>query len=213
MQGNRLLLAAVSSLAALSFATSAQADCCGGGFPSCNMSVPCGWYAELNIGWTRISGDNATSTSSGTNVGGNLNLGYKLMPYLAIEIGGTKYPNGEVKAPVTGEKVATTKFYSYDLALKAIAPISDSGVEFFGKFGVARMNASATLNVTTLPSGMTITNTSGSRNATGYYIGLGGQYYFTPEMAAVAQWQRAQANNRTNATFDLYSLGVSYIFD
>lgn len=210
MQGKRLLLAALSGLAACAIVVPAHAEFFGC-LPSCNMSLPCGWYVEGNVGTTRISNGNNTSNTNGTNIGFNLNFGYKFMPYFALEIGGTRYPNGQVKDPVTGVKIGSTQFYSYDLAGRAIVPISDSGFELFGKFGVARINASASGSVVA-PSGVTISG-NGSRNKTGIYLGLGGQYYVSPELAFNLQWQRAQANNHNNATFDLLSLGVSYIFD
>lgn len=208
MQGRRLLLTTLSGLSALLFSAPSQADLFGC-LPTCNMSAPCGWYLEGNIGWTKISFNNVSTGTSSQNIGYNINFGYKFMPYFAMEIGGTKYPNSSFRdnddiTIVNPSSRGSLKFYSYDLAGKGIVPISDSGVELFAKLGVARMNASASF------SGPN-TTFNGNRNTTGYYIGVGGQYYFTPEFAAVVQWQRAQSNNNGNATFDLYSLGLSYI--
>jgi hypothetical protein len=44
-------------------------------------------------------------------------------------------------------------------------------------------------------------------------LGAGAQYYFMQEFAVVAQWARARGNSDTNGTMDLYSIGISFIFN
>ncbi len=197
MQGKKLI-AAISSVIACIVTTSAIAS----------MSVPDGWYLEANGGSSHLSNTNFPGSSSSSGIGGNGNLGYKFMPYLAAELGYTRYQNTTIK--VRNTKAGTVKIYSYDLAAKGIVPIATSGFEVFAKLGVQRLNSKTTINSQRAAFLLGISNTSHS--ATGLYYGVGGQYYFMPELAGVIQWQRAQGDNSTG-TLDLYSVGLSFIFD
>lgn len=198
MQGKKIL-AALSSIAALTLTTSAFAM----------MSVPNGWYLEANAGSANLSNKSYPGSSSSSGIGGNANIGYKFMPYLAGEIGYSMYPNTSIKNNA-GTKAGSDKHYSYDIAAKGIVPISASGFEIFAKVGVARVANSMTINNSAAASAMGLS--SSSHSATGLYLGAGGQYYFMPEMAVVVQWQRAQGNSSTG-TEDLLSGGFSFIID
>jgi hypothetical protein len=200
MQGKRLL-AIIGGLAALSLSASTLAI----------MSVPSGWYLEGNAGSAHLSnrsyGHGNSSTQSG--LGGNVNLGYKFMPYFGLEIGYSQYPNANVKN-AAGSKVARDKHYSYDLAGKGIVPIADSGAELFAKLGIQRINSHVSSTNASAASSAGVG--SGHHSATGLYLGIGGQYYFMPELAVVVQWQGAQGNNKTGNE-NLFSGGLSFIFD
>ena len=196
MQVKRLLLKTLTGVVALTLVTPVFA------IAMCNMSAPFGWYVEGNAGKVRISNNGNSSTSKTINgVAVNVNIGYKFFPYFGMEIGGTAYPNGHATDPL-GNNI-TIKSYSYDIAGRAIVPIVNSSVEAFGKLGAIRVNTSATGAVTG----------SAKRNTTGLYVGLGAAYYFVPEFAVNVQWQRGVGNNKSVNTVDLYSAGVSYIFD
>jgi hypothetical protein len=173
------------------------------------MSIPMGWYLEGNLGSTNLSNTNYNGSTSSSGIGGNGNFGYKFMPYFALEMGYSQYANTSIKTN-SGTKAATVKYYSYDLAARGILPIIDSGFELFAKVGVQRLNAHFSIQNTAAATSLGLNNTHHS--ATGAYYGAGGQYYFMPELAAVAQWQRAQGNS-TTGTMDLYTLGLSFIFD
>jgi len=198
MQGKCSLMAGITGLVLCLVAAPAFAM----------MSVPMGWYLEGNVGSTRLSSVSYPGSTSSSGIGGNANLGYKFLPYFALEMGYSQYANTSIKD--SGTKVATVKNYSYDIAGKGIVPIIDSGFELFAKLGVQRVNAHISLNNSALAPALGIT--SGHHSATGAYYGVGGQYYFMPELAAVLQWQRAQGNNSTG-TLDLFSIGLSFIFD
>jgi len=201
MLGKKTLLAA-ASFAALSASVSVLAYG--------SMSAPYGWYAEGNIGATRISNENNPPGSSTTNsgLGGNINVGYKFMPYFAAEVGYTQYSSQDIKDQ-TGTKAANNKRHSIDLAGKGIVPVYDSGLELFAKVGVQRLYSRVSLSNSAAANNIGLS--SSDNTATGLYLGVGGQYYFTPEIAMVGQWQRAEGSNRTG-TADLYSIGVSAIF-
>lgn len=173
------------------------------------MSIPNGWYVEANAGAVHFWNQDYDSLSTKTDQwGANANAGYKFLPYAALEIGYSYYPNTKVYDDAD-IKVATVKVYSYDIAAKAILPMVDSGFEAFAKLGVDRIKASASINEDAPASSTTHVNSSAS--ASGLYWGLGGQYYYTPEMPLIIQFQRAQGNNSTGNA-DLWSIGVSYLF-
>lgn len=199
MQGNKILLAVVSGLAAISITVPALAQ---------TMSAPSGWYLELNGGSSHISNTDYPGSSSSSGIGGNGNVGYKFMPYFAAEIGYTKYANSSIKAG-DGTKAANVTHYSYDIAARGILPISDSGVEAFGKLGAQHI--SSHISLVNNAAANSIGLGGSSHTSTGLYIGLGGQMYFSPEFAGVVQWQRAQGSSGTG-TEDLYSIGISFIF-
>lgn len=195
MQGKRLLLA----IAAISgFATPAFAVM---------MSVPMGWYLEANAGSGHLSNFNYQGSTSSSGIGGNANLGYKFMPYFSLEVGYSRYPNTSIK--VDDDSIASVKHYSYDIAARGIWPIADSGFELFAKLGAQRIKA--TVSVTDEVTAAALDIGSGSHSSTGLYSGVGGQFYFMPELAVVVQWQRALGSSSTG-TEDLYSGGISFLF-
>jgi hypothetical protein len=174
------------------------------------MSVPYGWYIEGNGGSSHLSNKSyGIGGSSSSGIGGNGNVGYKFMPFLGVEIGYTRYANTSIKAP-DGTKAGEDTHYSYDIAARGILPISDSGVEAFAKLGAQRITSHITIKDNNAANQVGLTG--GRHSSTGLYMGVGGQFYIYPELAIVAQWQRAQGNSSTG-TEDLYSLGLSFIFD
>lgn len=203
MHGKILRIATIlTGLSALSFTTyaSAYSDYC--------MSAPYGWYAEINLGSTRISNISYPGKSSNSGIGGNLNLGYKFMPYFGLEMGYTRYANTSLSDQLN-TKAATIKHFSYDLAAKGILPVSSSGFELFAKVGVQRNNANITIENAVAASNIGLTSSNHSNTA--LYLGIGGQYYFSPEIAVVVQWQRADGNGNIGI-MDLYSVGFSVLF-
>lgn len=192
----------ITGLIALPLTTTAFADC-----PSGCLPAPCGWYVELNVGYSKISNVNFPGSATNQNYGGNLNLGYKFMPYFGMELGYTQFGNTKITA--FNQTVATIKHYAYDLAAKGIIPMGCTGFEFFAKFGVQRNNVSVSIN-NTVATFFHISN-SRSKGETGLFLGLGGEYYSTSNMAVVFQWQRTNGNS-TSGVLDLYSIGVNYIF-
>jgi opacity protein-like surface antigen len=200
MQGKRLVLTAFS-VAAMSLMQPALANM---------MSVPMGWFLEANGGSAHLSNTNFQGSTSSSGIGGNANLGYKFMPYVAGEVGYSRYPNTNIKTFSNGTTAGEIKHYSYGLSVRGILPISDSGFEVFAKLGVQRMKA--TISIQNAAAAASIGLGSSSHSSTGLYLGAGAQFYFMPEMAVVAQWQRAQGSSGTG-TEDLYSLGLSFIFN
>lgn len=207
MRGQKRIVGMITGLVALMGSTSVLALCGG-----C-MSVPCGWYVEANAGYSTLSNTNLPGKVDSNGAAGNLNIGYKFMPYVGLEIGYSQYSGSSINDIITGEQAGKAKHYSYDIAGRAIWPIADSGFELFGKIGAQHIATTVSLNrqnpEAIINTGLT---TSMGGGTTGLYMGLGGQYYLMPELAVVVQWQRAAGNGSTG-TADLYSGGLSFIFD
>lgn len=172
--------------------------------------LPCGWYAEGNVGSSHVSGvDYGEGVSVNTSgIGWNVNAGYKFMPYFSMDLGYTQYGTGNVK--FEGVKVANiTSRYSYQLVAKGILPLCDTGAQLFAKLGIARLavRASAVDSDVDFDGSRTT-----SQYATGAYYGGGGEYYFSPSFAANLQWAMANSNNNSVGNMSLLSVGLSYIF-
>lgn len=221
MKGVRLLLAAIGGFVALSTTTPsfafADTDSClspGGGDcwatlgPGGCISIPWGWYIDFSVGITRLEGANHNSNiNSGVNTG-NINLGYKFMPYFGIELGYIQLADITIKTP-SGVNVATSKNRSLDLAVKAILPLGS--FEAFAKIGIGVLQTHNVSNNSSVVSPVPF----GTRNRTGMFVGLGVQYYFTPNLAAQILWLRPNSsnnNNNGNGIFNLYLAGVSFIY-
>jgi len=193
----RYKLAVLSLVTGITFAGVAFAD----------MSIPYGWYVGPNIGITKLTNKSFSGSTSTSGISGSVNLGYKFMPYFAGEVGYSRYANTTARSG--GTNVASYRYTSYDLAGKGIVPLNTSGFEVFGKLGIVRVNANVSIQDAAAASAVGISG--GSRNSTGIYLGVGGQYYFMPEMAVVLQWARASGSSQTG-TLDLWTIGFSYLF-
>jgi opacity protein-like surface antigen len=173
------------------------------------MSVPSGWYLEGNFGSTNLNNKSYPGSANTSGIGGNANLGYKLMPFLAGEIGYTRYANTTIKG-TAGNTAGTDIHYSYDLAARGILPVADTGVELFAKAGIERVNSHVSLENGDAASSIGLS--SSQHSATGLYVGAGVQYSLMPEWALNVQWQQARGNSSTG-TLNLFSGGVSFILD
>lgn len=151
-----------------------------------NMAAPNGFYVEGNIG--RSLAHDTELHNSG--LGYNVNVGYKFIPYLAAEFGGTYY------APSHGYGMKD-KHYSVDAAAKGILPLGETGVDVFAKLGIAETQSH-------------LDDTDVER-AKSPYFGAGVEYALTSNLLANAQWNRARGNKNTGS-LDLASVGLSYLF-
>jgi hypothetical protein len=199
MQGKQLLLAVTTGMAVLCVAGSALAG---------NMSLPYGWYIEGNVGSTHLADKNYPGSASSSGVGGNANVGYKFMPYFAAEVGYSLYANTSIKDQ-TDTTAGSDKHYSYDIAGKGILPLGQTGTEAFAKVGAVRNKSHVTLSNAVAASNIGLE--SSQHSATGLYIGVGAQYYVTPEAALVVQWADALGNSQTG-DMSLFTVGGSLIF-
>lgn len=152
-----------------------------------DIPVARGSYADINVGYSKIVNSNVVDNVTG--LGLNVNVGYKMMPFFAVEIGYTTY--GASKSSFTGAN-------AIDAAIKGILPFQEVGVELFAKLGPDYVNNSK------VPNGI-------SPNATNVYYAVGGAYAMNPSMLIVLQYSQAAGNSNTG-NFQLFSIGASYIF-
>lgn len=199
----KLKIAMLAGIAALSYGVTALAV----------APVSTGFYVEGNIGksYTHLSASDAgvygtTSISSQSGLGGSLNLGYKMMPYAAVELGLTKYADAKANDS-SGNKLAKLSYYSYDAAFKGILPYSEYGIDFFGKLGIARSIA----RYDDLQPGAVLTG-SDKYTTNSIYYGLGMDYAITPNILANVQWNRDEGQSDKTGHLDLISIGLSYTF-
>jgi hypothetical protein len=198
MFGKKIFLTAISSLIAASFSIPVFAI----------MSIPDGWYLDGGLGLSKESKKSYPGSSSTKGLSGNVDIGYKFMPFFGAEIGYTQYGGTSIQDQFN-TKAAVDNHYSYDLAGKGIIPIAASGFELFGKLGVQRTQSKVTIKNATAASNIGISSSRHSH--VGLYLGGGAQYSFMPELAGFVQWARAQ-NDANTGTMVLYSVGLVFIF-
>lgn len=174
------------------------------------MSIPYGWYLEGNVGSTNLTNKSYPGSAGTSGVGGNANLGYKFFPYLGAEVGYSMYASTKISDRFSGNKAGRDKHTSYDLAIRGTLPILTSGVELFAKAG--GMHATSDVAVTNQAVANAIGLVNSNSNDVGLYMGAGISYYVMPEIAFVAQWQRAKGSDSTG-TLDLYTGGISLLVD
>lgn len=174
-------------------------------------AVPNGWYLEGNLGTSRTSnvsyGPGSSISSAGTGL--NINAGYKYNPFVANEIGYTRYAQAKINN-AAGAQAARNTHYAIDIAGKGILPLMNTGAEFFAKLGVSLVRSQITVtdaNAASSISGLQV----GNHSASSLYLGAGLDYSISPSLPVIFQWQRSAGDNRTGA-LDLYSLGVAYVF-
>lgn len=198
----KALLRTACSIGLLSVMTCAIAD----------PSLPAGWYLEGNIGQSKATGKiyPGVSVIKNTGKGWGVNVGYKFMPYVGLEAGFIRYAATRLNSPV--QTVARDSHTAYDIAAKGILPFGCSGLELFGKVGVARINSQIGVIDSAGAAAYGLTFDTSAQTATGLFLGLGISYSVAPNIAINAQWDGARGNSKTG-NFQLLTVGISYILD
>lgn len=173
------------------------------------MSAPKGWYMDINAGSSNLSGKSYPGKASSAGIGGSGTVGYKFMPYFGAEAGYTIYGNTDIDDTSTNTTAGFDRHYSYDLALKGIFPVQQSGFELFGKLGIGQVKSSIGIDNQTAANNLLLG--ANSHTATGVYLAGGGQYYFSSTMAVNAQYAYAKGNSSTGNP-SLISAGLSLLF-
>lgn len=196
MQIKKLAVAGLGSLVALLGTPSFAA-----------MSMPCGWFIEGGWGSSHQHSANYPGYSSTSGSGVTANVGYKFMPFFALQANYTTYADAKIKDQF-GTKAGTDSHYSYGLVGKGMVPLAATGVEAFGLLGISRINSHITVQNGNAAANIGLVNSH--HNANGLFLGVGAQYYFIPEVGIVGQWTRAQGSNSTG-DLDLFSIGLNWI--
>src|SRR3990167_308040 len=146
------------------------------------IPLPYGWYVEGNAGQSQLSNKSYADASStkNTGFGWNVNAGYKFMTFFAMEMGYTNYYHTNIEAP-SGSTAGQDNHYSYQIDLKGIWPIVDSGAELFAKLGATHIKSMVSITNTTAANSISLVRSS--HTGVGLFFGLGGDYNFTPQFA------------------------------
>lgn len=171
------------------------------------MSLANGWYLDGNVGTTNLNNKNYPTKDKTHGWGLNVDLGYKFMPFMGMELGYTRFAETVLRDNFDN-KVGTDKHDTYHAVLKGILPIGISGFELFAKLGPHRLLSKVQLKSGAAPIVGLVPKRASTINL---YMALGAQYYFLPELSVVGQWARARGNAKTG-TLDLYSVGLNFIF-
>lgn len=200
----RVLLSTIVSLVSFSLLSPVWAAPC---------SLPKGFYLEYNWGATRSWGKSYPGVSNveNTGTGWNGTLGYKIMPYLAVEGGYTRYADARLENS-EGTTAARDHHYAVDVAVKGIFPVLKTGIEVFAKAGVDRI-VSTIGSVDPAASAVDgLTFDTESHSGTGLYLGGGVDYAITKSFLINTQYAHASGNSSTG-NMDLISIGLSFILD
>jgi hypothetical protein len=168
------------------------------------------WYVELNPGYSAVNGVAYPGKVYHSGFGGNITFGYKFNPYIGLDVGYTYYSDVRIKAP-TGQQVAFSQHYSYDMAAKLMLPIAQTGVNVFGRGGMGRIRSYTHVKNEAVANLNHYTFNAGVHTRTVPVYGAGAEYAILKNLEASMEWMRAQGNN-TTGQLDLYSLGLTYLF-
>lgn len=175
--------------AALAFPLAAQAD---------------GSYIGLNVG----RGEQTVSTSGvslkDTATSYKLSVGYIINPMFALDLAYTDF--GTVTEAVTGASVSS-KPQSLALAVTGTLPLNEQ-FGLFAKAGVSENRTKGTTTIGTLSSEVT-------NNHASAVLGLGATYWFTKEVAVVAEYEyfdKLVDETNLGLKANVISLGLRYKF-
>jgi hypothetical protein len=156
--------------------------------------------------------DFADNTSvNTTGLAWNINLGYRVIPYFAVEGGYTEYPDSTIN--YNTQEIGKNDQSSYDLAAKAIIPFVESGFSIFGKLGMAWVRSDVSATDQALIDANNINLSTGHNSSSGILYAFGAEYAlpFLSNLAANVQWSRIDGGNDLG-NIDFYSVGISYAF-
>lgn len=174
-------------------------------------SNPVGWFLDADAGISRVFGESypgVPQTSSGGS-GWSVAGGYKFMPYIAGEVGYSRYADTRLQDS-TGVTAARDVRYMVDAAARGILPVTDTGFEFFAKAGLAWINSSIQSIDPTSSIYTTVNAMKGTQTSRSLYWGGGISYFFNSTVSAHVQYAQAQGSSNTGSV-GLTSLGISLL--
>jgi opacity protein-like surface antigen len=166
-------------------------------------------------GATPNQGLGTTSSADSTSTNGNLRLGYRINPRVAVEATYDQVGNMNVQSAVTAPGADTAKgtWKSSGLGLHVIGnlPLNDKW-SVYGRVGAEQWNTSLSLASTT--GGATALSTSS--NNTALALGAGAAYALTRNLDATAEYMhysRVGDDTSTGSTgLDRVNVGLLYHF-
>jgi OOP family OmpA-OmpF porin len=184
------------------------------------------WYVEGSVGWSnhgmdgsdinRVFGSRGVTSSSSfdnTDTAWGLTLGYRITPNWGIEgsyndFGKFKY-SGTISRPIPGAVGGDYKANAWSLAGVGTIPL-DKAFSLYGRLGLAYSEAK-------LSASSTGSAVSGAKNHdTGWMLGLGAKYDFTPAVYARLGWDRyfrvGDDQSTGRGDIDVVGAGVGFRF-
>jgi hypothetical protein len=193
----------------------------GGAIGYGNTHQPGFSYAILD---SVTAGNIATTPStnvSSNNLAGRIFGGYQLTPYVALEMGFTKFSNAVVTTSAFGPVIIGNSLtangpvsaYAVDLIGKVMLPMGRQGIYIFGTLGGAYLNEKQTVTVANTFPDLSVATTS--YNTTTAKIlptfGAGFAYVFYPAVTGELTWSHIQnvgVQNLTNT--DFWGIALTY---
>lgn len=186
------------------------------GFSGTANAAANGFYVNGQLGYGHSDVPNSLFSPARADIkndglAGRIAAGYQFTPYIAAELGYTKFSDVKVdNITVEGVNIGNARLeqQAIDLVAKGILPINN-GFNAFGTLGVASLYAKG--------HGMdstegTFGNGSTSRIMPTFGLGLG--YDITPNLPITASWQRIQRIGDSSGlrTTDFFAVGLEYHF-
>jgi OOP family OmpA-OmpF porin len=166
-----------------------------------------GLYASLSVGPSRFNIDcTGASTCDRSSVGGRLLLGYRVLPYLAVEASYAELGKSSATVDLDGD-VVTAELKGRALGI-GVAGLFPFGTDWTGiaRAGVASTRAKAAA------SGLGASAEASETHATPY-VGLGLDYAFTPNVLAGVAWDSNKLKfGDTSSRVNTFSVVGTYRF-
>ena len=182
------------------------------GYASAQVGAPYkgiydGWYAGASIGQTSVDMDaSGFQEVNDTDTGWKLYMGYRFLPYFALE--GAYAALGETSLKTAGTSLKVEVNDTLYLAAVGMLPLGDRFV-LFGKVGVFSAETDV---VACLPA----VCVNEKERQDGWMYGVGLDFFFTRQWGMRAEWERFTnvGSDQTpgNEDVDLISVGVIYRF-
>ena len=155
------------------------------------VSLSNGFYGEGSIGYAFVTA-NTSNTFNGSSLrrddglAGGFILGYKFIPYLAIDVGYTTYPHVYIST------------WAAHVALKGIYPLGDGTWDVFAKAGAAYASGAKDALLRTTADGV-------------FYYGAGFTYWFQPDFGALIQTAGILGEHNVSTIYSA-TVGLVYFF-
>ncbi len=170
-------------LGALGLCFSATASAGGPYVAPSAMPLSNGFYGEANFGYGFTD---STSRRRDSGIAGGFALGYKFLPYLAVDVGYTQTP-----------RVFVSSYFIHG-AVKGILPLGDGSWDVFAKAGAAYARGQRIANVEPHTAGV-------------FYYGLGFTHWFQQDFGVILQGTGTLRNGNVPAMYT-GTVGLTYFF-
>lgn len=203
---NYITIAVICGISSMAYAT-------GGGFYLGAQGGATNTHNKDKLVQTGTIPATVLATPSGGGFGGRFFMGANMSQYAAIEAGITHYGTTTYNPSITVLcSKPTVKENAFDLVGKGMLPFANSGLDVFGKAGVAVISVGQSGSLRSLPSSNPCSSSSSNTTAVRPTGTLGVSYDITPSWVADVSWSRVFSGGGTVQNLDFLALGISYHF-